>query len=239
MIRLCVSVGAKSLNDVDARGAQGRQRRRNNCGREQQDCRDNYGQSTGHFHVEEIAAGQTRHQVAECPACKDARRSHDGPFYHDASEEIPWLRSQGQPDAEFTGARADGKRQHASDANQCNRQRDGREHAEHQRVQTVGRKHLRADVFESGRVLDGLIGGHAANDARDRSDERIGIYGGMDEQVTCKDGTLFDGGIDGDGGLRNDVYIVDIGGDADDAVGRDAKPGDKFQPGDPSNRPGD
>jgi len=41
------------------------------------------------------------------------------------------------------------------DANQRNRQRDSREDAEHQRVQTVRREHLCADVFESGGVLDG------------------------------------------------------------------------------------
>src|SRR5712664_2095791 len=49
------------------------------------------------------------------------------------------------------------------------------ENAEHQRIQTVRREHLRADVFQSGSVLNGLIGGHFANNARDGRDERIRI----------------------------------------------------------------
>jgi hypothetical protein len=44
------------------------------------------------------------------------------------------LRSEGQPDAEFPRPRAHRKRQHARDAHHCNRQRDRREYAKHQRV---------------------------------------------------------------------------------------------------------
>ena len=48
-------------------------------------------------------------------------------------------------------------------------------HAEHQCVQTIRREHFRADIFKRRRMLHGLIGGHAANDVRDRRDQRIRI----------------------------------------------------------------
>jgi len=101
---------------------------------------------------------------------------------------------------EFARPRADRKRQHACDANQRNRQRDSSEHTEHQGVQTVRREHLRADVFESGSVLNGLIGGHAANEARDRRDQRIRIRAGVDKKVPAKERTLFKGVIDSEDG---------------------------------------
>ena len=77
------------------------------------------------------------------------------------------------------------------DAHQGNRQRDGREHAKHQRVQAVRRQHFRADVFESGGMLDGLVGGHVANDPRDRRDQRIRIRVGVDEKATAEHGPFF------------------------------------------------
>jgi hypothetical protein len=44
--------------------------------------------------------------------------------------------------------------------------------------------------------------------------------GGVDEKTTAKDWTLFKRTINGNGGLGNDVSIVNVGGDADDAVRR-------------------
>src|ERR1700678_550587 len=69
-------------------------------------------------------------------------------------------------------------------------------------------------------MLNGLIGGHLANHARDRHHERIGICGGVDEEASAKDWTLFQRTIDGEGGLGNDVFIINVGGNADDAVRR-------------------
>ena len=40
----------------------------------------------------------------------------------------------------------------------------------------------------------------------------------MDEKTAAKQRTLFKGVIDCDGWLRNDVHVVDIGNDADDAL---------------------
>ena len=136
------------------------------------------------------------------------------------------LRSKRQPDAEFARPRADRKCQHASDPNHGNRQRNSGKHTKHQRVQTVRREHFRSHVFESGGVLDGLIGGHVANNARDRRDQGIRICTGMDEKVAAKYGTLFKGGIDGKDGFRNDVFVVNIGSDADDAMRRAANRGE-------------
>src|SRR6266851_4371192 len=78
-------------------------------------------------------------------------------------------------------------------------------------------------------MLDGLFGGHVANHSRDWSNEWIRIYAGVDEEAAAKHWTLFKGAIDGEGGSWNDVFIVNIGGDANDAVRRGAKAGDEFQ----------
>src|SRR5258708_5869831 len=62
-------------------------------------------------------------------------------------------------DAEFARARADRKRQYARDANHRNQQRDPSKHAKDQGVQAVWREHFCTDVFESGGVLNRVIGG--------------------------------------------------------------------------------
>jgi hypothetical protein len=92
-------------------------------------------------------------------------------------------------------------------------------------------------VFESGGVLNGLIGRHGANNARDRWDQRIGICTGVDEEATAKDRTFFKGAINAECGLRNDVCVVNVGRDTDDAVRRDKTrflyigPGEELQHG--------
>ena len=45
----------------------------------------------------------------------------------------------------------------------------------------------------------------------------------MDEKATAKQWTFFKRAVDGERGLRNDVSVVNIGGDADDAVRRDQR----------------
>src|SRR5437660_5947439 len=82
-----------------------------------------------------------------------------------------------------------------------------------------------------------LICGYVANHLRDRRDERIRIYAGVDEKATAKHWTLFKGAIDGESGLRNDISVVNIGGDADDAMRRhktrlfEIGPGEELQHG--------
>src|SRR5579863_8260349 len=116
-----ISLGAKRLHDVDTRGAHGGYRGRDDCGRQQHKCGNDYGEGAWHLHVEEIAACQTRHHEPECRACKDAGGRHHDTFSDDAAQEITRLRSQRQPDTEFARPRADRKRQHSCDANQGNR----------------------------------------------------------------------------------------------------------------------
>src|SRR5437016_3436185 len=222
------SLGAKGLYNVDAGGAGGREPRRDDRGCKQHERREDHGQGARHLHVWKIVARQTREHEPECRACEETGPSHHSAVGDDSFQEKLRLRSKSQAYAEFTRPRTDRKRQHAGDANQSNRQRNSREDAEHQGIQAVRREHLRADVFESGSVLDGLIGGHVANNAGDRRDERIRICAGVDEKVAAKDGTLFKGAIDGDDGLGNDVFVVNIGSHADDAVRRGVNPGSKL-----------
>jgi hypothetical protein len=50
-IALCISLDAKSLHDVDAGGAGGRQPRRDDRGRQQHERREDHGQGARHLHV--------------------------------------------------------------------------------------------------------------------------------------------------------------------------------------------
>ena len=115
---------------------------------------------------------------------------------------------------------ADRKCQHACYPHYCDGQRHTCKHAEHHGVQAIRREHFGADIFKRGRVLNGLIGGHRANQARDWRDQRVRISGCVDEQATAKDHTSLKGVVDSDCGLRNEVIIVNIGRDTDDAVRR-------------------
>jgi len=99
----------------------------------------------------------------------------------------------------------------ACDAHHRNRQRHSREHAKHKRIQTFWSEYFGADVFERGGSFDRLIHRHFANNSGDRRDERIGICAGMDEKPAAKYRTaLVKRPIDGEHGLWNDVYIVNI-----------------------------
>ena len=79
------------------------------------------------------------------------------------------------------------------------------EHAKHQGVQAVWRKHFCADVFESGSVLNGFIRGHIPNNFRYRRYKRIRISGGVDEEVAAEHGRVCKGAINRRGGRRNDM----------------------------------
>src|SRR6516165_11960577 len=81
-------------------------------------------------------------------------------------------------------------------------------------------EHFSADVFERSGALNRLIRRYIANEARDRCDERIRICTGVDEKATAQKWTLFKGVVDGEGGLGNDILLVNIGDDANDALGR-------------------
>src|ERR1700688_3161847 len=54
------------------------------------------------------------------------------------------------------------------------------------------------------------------DDVRDRSHERVGIAVGVHEQAAAAD-FLIERVIDGESGAGDDVFIVHVGGDADDA----------------------
>src|SRR5713226_3958293 len=141
------------------------------------------------------------------------------------------LRSKRQPDAELACAGADGEGENACDADQGNGKSDGRKDTEHNCVETIRSENFRANVFEGSGAFNRLVDRHVANDASDRRDERVRICAGVDEKATAKDWTLFNGAIDGEDGPRNDVFVVNIGSDANDAVRRGANPGDEFQHG--------
>ena len=53
----------------------------------------------------------------------------------------------------------------------------------------------------------------------------------MDEQAAAKHRTFVHVVVDGERWLRNDVLVVNIGSNANDAVRRGAKPGDEFHHG--------
>ena len=69
-------------------------------------------------------------------------------------------------------------------------------------------------------MLNGLVSGNVANNPCDRWDQRIGICRSVNEKTPPKDPALVKRVVDGNDGLGNDVFIVNIRGDADDAVRR-------------------
>src|SRR5437762_3936200 len=144
---------------------------------------------------------------------------------------MTWLRSKRQPDAELARARTDGERQHAGNADQGNGKSDGRKDTEHHGVETIRSENFGANVFEGSGAFNGLVDRHVADDPRDRRDERIGVCAGVDEEAAAKDWTLFKGAIDSEARARNDVFVVNIGSDANDAVRRGANLGDEFHHG--------
>src|SRR6266852_2479818 len=219
------------LYDVDARGARRRQRRRDDRGGQQNKRRGDHWRGTRHLHVQEIPARQTRQRVSGYRASDDACGRHHGAFGDDTRQEMTRLRSKRQPDAELARARADGEGENASDADQGNGKSDGRKDTEHNCVETIRSENFRANVFEGSGAFNGLVDRHVANDACDGRDERVRICARVDEKATAKDWTLFKGAIDGEARARNDVFVVNIGSDANDAVRRGANPGDEFDHG--------
>src|SRR5262249_7955061 len=94
----------------------------------------------------------------------------------------------------------------------------GGEYAEHERVQSVWREYIGAHICKRRRMLNRLIGRNVTNNPCDRWDQRIGVRGSMNEKAATKDRALVEGIVDGDGGLVNNVFIVNISSNADDAV---------------------
>src|SRR5438093_4133225 len=212
------SFGVQGLNNIDARGALRRQRRRDYRDNQQHKGRGGHRKNARHRYVREIAACHARQDESEYRASHDARGSHCGAFRDDILVKSLWLGAKRQPDAELPRARADGKCEHACDTDYRNRQCDRGEHAKHHRIQTMRTEHRSAVIFERSGVLTGLSRGHVTNNARDRRHQRIGIYTRVDEQTAAKQWTLFKGIIDGERALRDDMHIVNIRGDANDAL---------------------
>ena len=132
---------------------------------------------------------------------------------------MPRRRPDRQADAELARPRAHRERQHAGDADDGDRQRHGREAAEHQRVQPIRREHLGAHVLERRRLLDRLVGRQLADDARDRRHQRVRIRSRVDEEAAAAD-LLLERVIDGQRRPGHHVLVVHVGGDADDAARR-------------------
>src|SRR5260370_3450058 len=141
------------------------------------------------------------------------------------------LRSKRQPDAELARACTDGEGENASDADEGKGKSDGRKDTEHNCVETIRSENFGANVFEGSGAFNGLVDRHVANDACDRRDERVRIGAGVDEEASAKHWTLFKRVINGEDGSGNDVFVVNIGSDANDPVRRDVNPGDEFHPG--------
>ena len=125
-------------------------------------------------------------------------------------------RTDRQADAELTRPRADRKREHAGHAHHGDHQRHAGKPAEHQRVEAIGRQHLRAHVFKRGGTLHRLLRRQALDDSRDGRHQRIGVTRGVHEQPPAAD-LLLERVIHRHGRSRHHVLIVHVRRDADDA----------------------
>src|SRR5882724_5306824 len=212
------SVRSQRLHDVDARGTgRGHCRRDDRCG-QQHKRGNNYRQGARHADVKEIAAGKAGQEIAAGCARDDSSDGHDGAFDDDSAEKTLGRRAESEADAEFAGARADGESEDACDSYQCNGKSDAGENAEDYGVQAIGSKHFGANIFEGGGALDGLIHGHVSDDFCDGRDERIGVRAGVNEEAAAPNFSLVKGAVDGERGAGNNVFVIYIGGDTDDAA---------------------
>ena len=132
-------------------------------------------------------------------------------------EDVARLCAEGHADSELAGAAADGEGENAGHADDGNQEGHGCESAEDDGIQAVGCQDLGADVLEGAGVLDGLVGGHLMDGAGDGGDEGVGISLGAHEEA-ARPSFLVGGLVDGHGGRRDDVFVVDVGHDADDAA---------------------
>ena len=114
-------------------------------------------QGARRLHILESASRQTHQHVPKCCASGDTCRRHHRALRNDTRQELPWLRSNGQPDAELACPRANGECQHAGDADQSNGQSDGRKDTEHNGVETIRSENFGANIFESSGALNGLL----------------------------------------------------------------------------------
>src|SRR5262249_22196949 len=74
------------------------------------------------------------------------------------------------------------------------------------------RQHFGADVFERRGLFDGLLNRPVANDARDRSHQRVWINPSMYEQPASPGVLLPKRMVDVDGGTGHDVLVVEVRG---------------------------
>ena len=119
-------------------------------------------------------------------AGNNADRGHNRALGDDARQETARLRPNRQPDAKLPRPRTNRKGQHASDANDSNRQRHDGKASEDDGVQSVRREHFRANIRERSGVLDRLVRRHVMDHACDRRHQSIRICAGAHKHLAAK-----------------------------------------------------
>jgi len=165
----------------------------------------------------EVCADSAGEGVAEDEAGDDSDGGDDQTFFEDIAEDFAGRRAEGHADAELAGAAADGEGEHAGDPDDGDEEGDGGESTKDQGVEFVGGEDFGADVLESSGALDGLVGGDALDGFNDGGDKGVGIARGVDEEAATPS-FLIDGLVDGHGGVGDDVFVVEVGDDTDDAA---------------------
>ena len=149
----------------------------------------------------------------------DRARHHAGDGDHralaeDARQQMPWRRPNGESNAKLSRPGAHRERQHAGHADDGNCQRDAGESAKHERVQSIRRQHLGADVLQSRGPLDRLFRGEIADDLGNRRDECVWIGPCVHEEPSAAD-FLFHRVVDRHRRSWHDVLVVHVRDDTD------------------------
>ena len=119
--------------------------------------------SAGHLDAAEESRREARQRIAADRAGGDADHGDLHALRQHARQQLSRRRSDRETHAELARPRAHREREHAGDADDGDQQRDAGESGEHERVQPLGRQHLRAHVLERGGALDRLVGGQLAD----------------------------------------------------------------------------
>ena len=170
------------------------------------------------MHAFEEAGGDAGDAEAGEEACGYSDGGDDEAFGEDVGEDAAGLSAEGHADAEFAGASADGEGENAGDADDGDEQGYGGESAEDDGVEAVGGEDFGADVVEGAGALDGLVDGHGVDGPGDLRNQRVGVLAGAYQEAAAP-AFLIDGLVDGHEGLGNDVFVVEVRDDADDAAG--------------------
>jgi uncharacterized membrane protein YeaQ/YmgE (transglycosylase-associated protein family) len=133
-----LSLRPQRLHNVDASRPRCRKHGRDDRGNEDDASRCDQRQQPGQSHIWKVTADQPRERETYHRARRNADHPNHNSFNDHVRENPARVRAQSQTDSELAGSPANRKGEHTGNADDRDRQSEGGESAEHQRVQPIG-----------------------------------------------------------------------------------------------------